>query len=44
MHSGADVDALLHGLRPGMFDFMVASWPQLREFMQSRRLLRANAD
>lgn len=39
-HSGADVDALLHGLRPGSFDFMVESWPQLREFMQVRRLLR----
>jgi hypothetical protein len=41
VHSGADVDALLHGLRPGMFDFMAVSWPELREFMQARRLLDA---
>jgi hypothetical protein len=41
VHSGADVDGLLHGLRPGSFDFMVESWPQLREFMATRRLLRA---
>ncbi len=38
VHSGADIDALLHGQRPGTFDFMAGSWPQLRDFMHSRRL------
>jgi hypothetical protein len=40
MHSGADIEALIHGLRPGSFGFMAESWPQLREFMLARRLLR----
>lgn len=39
MHSGVDIEALVHGLRPGTFDFMAQRWPQLREFMRARRLL-----
>lgn len=38
-HSIGDVDALLHGVRPGSFDFMAVEWPGLREFMQAKRLL-----
>ncbi len=39
LHSGTDIEVLLHGVRPGMFDYMTTRWPQLREFMQVHRLL-----
>jgi hypothetical protein len=38
-HSGQDIHALLHGIRPGRFDHLAAQWPELREFMQSHRLI-----
>ncbi len=40
MHSGADLEGLLHGVRPGSFDFMAERWPELREFMSAHRLIR----
>lgn len=38
-HSGREVSALLHGIRPGRFDHLAVRWPELREFMQAHRLL-----
>ena len=38
LHSGQEIHALLHGIRPGRFDHLAAQWPELREFMQSHRL------
>jgi len=39
LHSGEEIDALLHGIRPGRFDHLSRSWPALREFMAARHLL-----
>ncbi len=39
MHSGREIHALLHGIRPGRFDHLAASWPELRDFMQAHGLL-----
>jgi tetratricopeptide (TPR) repeat protein len=39
-HSGEQIHALLHGIRPGRFDHLASQWPELREFMQAFRLLR----
>ena len=38
LHSGEEIRALLHGIRPGRFDHLVGQWPELREFMQAHRL------
>jgi hypothetical protein len=38
-HSGHEVNALIHGIRPGRFDYLALRWPELREFMQAHRLL-----
>jgi hypothetical protein len=38
LHSGQEVSALLHGIRPGRFDYLAQRWPELREFMQTHRL------
>jgi multidrug efflux pump subunit AcrA (membrane-fusion protein) len=42
LHSGQEIHALLHGIRPGRFDHLAAQWPELREFMQSHGLIAAN--
>lgn len=41
LHSGQEIHALLHGIRPGRFDHLATHWPELREFMQSHRLCAA---
>jgi hypothetical protein len=38
-HSGHEVSALLHGIRPGRFDYLAQRWPELREFMLAHHLL-----
>jgi hypothetical protein len=39
LHSGQEIHALLHGIRPGRFDHLAVQWPELREFMAAHRLL-----
>ena len=39
LHSGEEIQALLHGIRPGRFDHLVTKWPELREFMRTQHLL-----
>jgi tetratricopeptide (TPR) repeat protein len=39
-HSGQEIHALLHGIRPGRFDHLAVQWPELREFLQNHRLTR----
>ncbi|PRQ03751.1 hypothetical protein ENSA5_13010 [Enhygromyxa salina] len=39
LHSGREINALLHGIRPGRFDHLARRWPELREFMRARGLL-----
>lgn len=38
-HSGREISALLHGIRPGRFDYLAHRWPELREFMLAHHLL-----
>jgi hypothetical protein len=38
-HSGREISALLHGIRPGRFDYLADRWPELREFMLAHHLL-----
>lgn len=40
-HSGREISALLHGIRPGRFDYLAHRWPELREFMLAHHLLEA---
>ncbi|KIG14472.1 hypothetical protein DB30_06815 [Enhygromyxa salina] len=39
VHSGQEISALIHGIRPGRFDYLARCWPELREFMQAHGLL-----
>ena len=39
VHSGHEISALLHGVRPGRFDYLAVNWPELREFMEAHGLL-----
>lgn len=39
LHSGTDIAAMLHGIRPGRLDSLATKWPELREFMAAYRLL-----
>jgi hypothetical protein len=39
LHSGQEISALLHGIRPGRFDHLARRWPELRDFMQAHHLL-----
>ncbi len=41
VHSGREIHALLHGIRPGRFDHLAKQWPELRDFMRAHRLLRS---
>ena len=43
VHSGHEITALLHGVRPGRFDYLAVNWPELREFMQAHGLLADRA-
>ncbi len=38
-HSGREISTLLHGIRPGRFDYLAHRWPELREFMLAHHLL-----
>jgi hypothetical protein len=38
-HSGREISTLLHGIRPGRFDYLAHRWPELREFMLTHHLL-----
>jgi hypothetical protein len=38
-HSGREISTLLHGIRPGRFDYLAQRWPELREFMLTHHLL-----
>ena len=39
LHSGADIKAMLHGIRAGRLDTMALRWGELREFMGAFGLL-----
>lgn len=38
LHSGDEVRALIHGIRPGRFRHLATKWPELAEFMQAHGL------
>lgn len=44
LHSGDEVGALLHGVRPGRFDHLATHWPELRDFMAARHLLATSSE
>ncbi|MFO7565779.1 MAG: hypothetical protein R6X02_24260 [Enhygromyxa sp.] len=44
LHSGEDIQPLLHGIRAGRFDHLATRWPELRDFMRTHGLLARAAD